>query len=186
MPKKSAAVTTFFIVILSATLAFGADAGRQPNGFKFNNGFLLEWEASTKALETGAPRESYGHVQARPVGCIGKFQCVVRTMPHPYSDGIFRFESDRFFDVTAPVYPVWFDDISAALIESLGPPDNRRSEVVENLMGAKFDNVVLEWSFPDVRVEFHKLFGSVDNGALRMTYLPIARTVKKEKLRAPF
>ena len=107
-------------------------------------------------------------------------------MPHPYSDGIFRFESDRFFDVTAPVYPVWFDDISAALIESLGPPDNRRSEVVENLMGAKFDNVVLEWSFPDVRVEFHKLFGSVDNGALRMTYLPIARTVKKEKLRAPF
>jgi hypothetical protein len=81
-----------------------------------------------------------------------------------------------------------FDFIEGTLAKALGTPATSDDGTVQNRMGAEFDQKTRIWKTKDVEVVLKKRASKVDEGALMVSYLPIAvkADAKKDEGQAPF
>lgn len=81
-----------------------------------------------------------------------------------------------------------FDFIEGALSKALGAPATSEDGTVQNRLGAEFDQKTRIWKTKDVQVVLKKRQSKVDEGALMVSYLPIAEKAdaKKPEGEAPF
>jgi hypothetical protein len=82
----------------------------------------------------------------------------------------------------------YFDFVYNTLKSFLGEPKDLNNDIVQNLMGAKFDQTTVTWETPLVNVYLEKrLSGDIKKGLFRMLYLPIIKPAKiPNKGTAPF
>jgi hypothetical protein len=71
-----------------------------------------------------------------------------------------------------------FGFMLSTLTNALGEPTKITNEPVKNRMGAEFDNVVAVWIRGEVELELTKRAKTIDKGTLKVTYLPISKTVE--------
>jgi hypothetical protein len=183
----------------------------QPKGFRFKDGWLLEWETSAKLLTTHYPKQ----VKDNSVVCFDSTRagtllpdqnyCLVRLdfdlvpelfihrEPNPNDSGQDRgtirllYFHDRFYEANSPVPVENFDRLESSLVAVLGEPESRQASTVENRMGAKFDQLEAVWLAGNVVARLEKRGAHVDSGSFSLTYTPIANEVPAEPTsKAPF
>jgi hypothetical protein len=90
------------------------------------------------------------------------------------------FYRDRFFRYAIDYTAGSFDSFERALHSQLGEPASVEHEIVQNRMGAKFQQTILVWNLPNTSVVAYSIFENLEWGRLVVTYSPIAETVPKE------
>ena len=157
-----------------------------PTGFRFRDGWLLEWKTSQAELTTHYKRET----RDGWVACPEKSYCYVMAFLIPdtllpddkESFNTWRamtldYFQDQFYRAEAGVPVEKFDAFEASLNAALGEPDSRSVSVVENAMGAKYDQVAESWVVGDVMVSLSKRANQVDRGSYSVAYSPIERLI---------
>jgi len=82
---------------------------------------------------------------------------IVNLLDRKISSFLFSFDSELFYPAASGLQSRW------------GEPDSLRSEVVENRMGAKFENVLMRWILNDGVLELDRYGTTVTEGALSIS-----------------
>jgi len=83
----------------------------------------------------------------------------------------------KFYAYFATFRAEAFDLVLAILVKRLGKPTSDVPGTVQNRMGATFDQQVVQWQLPHVRVEIQRRGTDLLTGILRATYLPLAAKI---------
>lgn len=74
-----------------------------------------------------------------------------------------------------------FDDALQLLITRYGPPTERRTEEVENRMGARANSRRFTWAGASVRLELTERSGTLDRGVARFIHLPTSKAFRDRR-----
>ena len=104
-------------------------------------------------------------------------------------DSFLNFTPDGQFYSYFVTFPASaFAATQNALVARLGKPSSDKPSIVENRMGAKFDQETLEWSTPHTHVKLTQRFpGDLTLGLLEVLYTPLEKNIPPEPTAtAPF
>lgn len=169
----------------------------EPKGFRFKNGWMLEWGMSPAIAEgnvfiplSPAEEKNARYITPHKLSCPGSDYCSGDSsiLPEPYFRGTFNFHEGRFYQALAIFLPERFPVVLSSLTEALGKPDDVQTNTVQNGFGAQFDQVIAHWKAGNVEITAWMRGIKVNEGITIMTYLPTAEAIKNHepKAQAPF
>jgi len=133
------------------------------------------------SLVAGEGKEMVNRVAAGD-GCVVSAEA----LPIPYYGlALLAFNRDRFFRVNVEFASKDFDDIERSLCGTLGKPKRRTVGAAQNGFGASFDTVDDSWRVGPVSVLLSKRIGNIDEGALTLTYTPLAKSAPERPATPP-
>jgi hypothetical protein len=167
----------------------------EPKGFRFSDGWLLEWKTSEASLTKHYRKRNDVTCDGNDCEVTLAFDIIpdsfihldLADSEHAWCTVRLHYFHDQFYEADAHVPLEKFDALEASLMAALGEPDSRRPSTVENAMGAKFDQIEDSWRVGDVKVHLSKRDDTVDRGKYTVTYSPIEQLIPPEPLpKAPF
>jgi hypothetical protein len=108
-----------------------------------------------KDCATASP-ESPRHKQCEPFTYAGIYP---ETMSATFRD-------DRLVSVLLVYASEKFEQMKAAMLERFGPPQDTKTEMLQNRMGASFENQSLTWLQGDALLQLSQRFNRVDQGMI--------------------
>jgi hypothetical protein len=78
----------------------------------------------------------------------------------------YKFFNGKLFSATMSFYTAYYSEVRGLLGGKYGNPTAERSEPVQNLAGATFDNIVTEWKFREGVLKLQMRFGEINTGIL--------------------
>lgn len=79
------------------------------------------------------------------------------------------FKDDKLTQVLIAFTNGHYDALTSALITRFGQPSSRAHDVMQNLMGAKFDNEVLTWTPASTLLRISKYSSNIEEGSVLIT-----------------
>lgn len=184
----------FFIIIL---LSFSAQAAEEPKGLRLSNDEVINFGVSCHdfadmILKVDSFARQYnidlrGKCERKEGFLITKSNEILG--PPFNSGGIAKFaEPGGFAEFILLIDPADYLKIENTLKASLGKPKTRNVSVVQNRMGAKFENVKTTWDTDNVLVVMEMRSSSVDQGVFTVTHKSLAKLLpnSSEVVKAPF
>jgi hypothetical protein len=95
-----------------------------------------------------------------------------------------RFSEDKLVSVYLKFSSDRFPDLSAAMVERFGQPDKDEPSVIQNRMGATFDNRELRWMRGDAGLSIKQRAGKIDEGSVSFMSMEHARQQFEERAKS--
>lgn len=93
---------------------------------------------------------------------------------------------NRFYEYEVSFPSGDYSFIAQTIGARLGQPSGRENSMVENRMGAKFEQSIQLGNGVSTKTQVKRLHDTVVEGALIVTYLPIEKTIEETPGKAPF
>jgi hypothetical protein len=95
-----------------------------------------------------------------------------------------KFQHDKLVSVYLTFSSDRFRDLSAAMIERFGKPNTDEPSVIQNRMGASFENRRLRWDKGDAGLSITQRAGKIDEGAVSFVSMQYAKDQAEERARS--
>lgn len=133
----------------------------EPEGITLNGSLLIPFGSRCNYLFYLAKKSSLGQ-------CVGKHLFLNQvTIPAPFTGGVISYNrSGLAYSVRFNYQSRDFEIVERSLVEKYGKPTLAEDKVVQNLMGALFDNPDRTWRVGNVLIGLQKRSSTVDIGEL--------------------
>lgn len=188
--KEGEAAPVFSLVGSSGEAGKGEPFG-EPQGVIVKNGRMIKWGASQdEAKLVVAPHPLY-HCRTYGKDEPDKTLCLIEDGVDfgggDSYDVFIHFYKDRFFLYFVQFPSEEFSFVADATERRLGKPTKSKKSIVQNRMGANFDQTEKLWSLTNTKVEIVKRRSSkLSEGEMTVIYLPISKEVTTKPGKAPF
>lgn len=198
-------LTVLIITLLSAGKVVGAEQKQEPRGVRLRTStekgrepILIPWGATADEIAVMSARKDEWPGFAGHLHCDNKTEGTCRfsstliawhtdfgenaSFPPPH----IHLHHGQFYEYALPLDADDFDFVRGVLIKALGSPSSSHEYPRQNAFGATFTGRLITWNGATVEVRLSASISRIDDGAMIVTYKPLAPPEQKVESKAPF